>query len=237
MPYHIEAGTVPERFLITGDPDRATMFAQELLSGSMLLSRSRGFMVYSGVFKGVQVGIASHGIGGPSALIVVEELRQAGARTFIRVGTAGSLMDDLRVGDVIVVKGAGLTCGGGGLGLYYPHGLCPTPSPDPELTVLLLDRARSQGLRPRLSLAFSSDSFYAEDPEAAERLRSLGYHVVEMECAGLLSLANLRGLRAACALVVSNRVGKHERAEPERLKPSLVSAATAALDTLTLVKA
>lgn len=237
MPYHIEADSVPDRFLITGDPDRASLFASELLSDPKLISRSRGFMVYSGSFRDVRVGIASHGIGGPSALIVVEELRQAGARAFVRVGTAGSLVDGLDVGDVVVVKGAGLTCGGGGLGLYYPPNVCPTPSPDPELTMLLLDRARSQGLRPRLSLAFSSDSFYAEDEQLAERLRSLGYHVVEMECAGLLSLANIRGLRAACALVVSNRVGRPERSDPVKLRSSLLAAAAAALEALTLVKA
>ncbi len=237
MPFHIEAASAPERFLITGDPDRASMFAERLLSGPELISRSRGFLVYRGEFRGVPVGIASHGIGGPSALIVAEELRQIGARVFVRVGTAGSLTGELQVGDVVVLKGAGTTYGGAGLALYYPYGHCPPPSPDPELTLLLLEGARAHGLRARLALAFSSDSFYAEDPQTAEKLRSLGYQVVEMECAGLLSLANLRGLRAACALVVSNLIGDRTRANAEALRPSLLGVASAALEALISVKA
>ncbi|MGC9209788.1 MAG: phosphorylase [Acidilobus sp.] len=238
MPFHIEASSIPERVLLTGDPDRADVFASSLLRDPELLSRTRGFRVYKGYFDGVPVGIASHGIGGPSALIVLEELRMIGARIFIRVGTAGSLESSLRVGDVVIVKGAGMTCGGGGLALYLPYGMCPTTSPDPLLTTALYDKALELGLDPKLVLAFSSDSFYAEDADAyAKVLSSLGYKVIEMECGGLLALANIRGLKGACALVVSNEVGKtSSRPSPEALMPSLLNAARAALRALTSVK-
>jgi len=237
MPYHITASSIPERVLLTGDPDRAALFAESLLRQPELLSRSRGFMVYRGLFEGVPVGIVSHGIGGPSALIVAEELNMIGARELVRVGTAGSLMPDLRVGDIIVAKGAGLSCGGGGLSLYYPPGVCPVPSPDPELTLALLSKAVSEGLSPRLALVFSSDSFYAEDESFSGRLRSLGFSAVEMECGPLLSLANLRGLRASCMLVISNVVG-HAEPPPNQgvLRESLLAAAKVALKALVSLK-
>ncbi|MGC9071114.1 MAG: phosphorylase [Acidilobus sp.] len=238
MPFHIEASSIPERVLITGDPDRATLFANSLLRNAELLSRSRGFVVYRGDFNGVPVGIASHGIGGPSALIVLEELRMIGAKAFVRVGTAGSLSEAICVGDLVIVRGAGLTCGSGGLGLYMPYGQCPSPSPDPMLTVALYNKAKEFGLNPKIVLAFSSDSFYAEDAQtSAKALRSLGYDVVEMECGGLLSLANMRGLRGACALVVSNSVGKtSSRPSNETLKSPLIAAARAALEALTSIE-
>ncbi|EHC73085.1 Uridine phosphorylase [Salmonella enterica subsp. enterica serovar Montevideo str. S5-403] len=46
----------------------------------------------------------STGIGGPSTAIAIEELRQVGVNTLIRIGSCGALQDSLALGDVIIAS-------------------------------------------------------------------------------------------------------------------------------------
>lgn len=48
----------------------------------------------------------STGIGGPSTAIAIEELRQIGVTTLIRIGSCGALQDNLALGDVIIAHAA-----------------------------------------------------------------------------------------------------------------------------------
>ena len=231
MPYHIKAERAPEKVLVTGDPARVRWLSSQLLESPETLSESRGFPLVRGLYKGSEVAIAAHGIGGPSAAIVAEELRKIGARIVIRLGTAASLAEDLDVGDVVVASGAGSTPGGGATSLYY-QGVCPPASPDPLLAAELLGAARARLSKVFVGPVFSSDSFYAEDRALAERLRSLGFLAIEMECYTLFSLSWLRGFKSACILVVSNKAGSHEAADERLLNARMLEAARAALEVL-----
>ena len=231
MPYHIRASRSPERVLVTGDPTRVPWLSSQLLESPETLSESRGFPLVRGLYKGSEVAIAAHGIGGPSAAIVAEELHKIGASVVVRLGTAASLIEDLDVGDVVVASGAGSTPGGGATSLYY-QGLCPPASPDPLLAVELYKAAKARFPKALMGPVFSSDSFYAEDESLAKRLKSLGFLAIEMECYTLLSLSWLRGFRSACILVISNRAGSHETADERLLGLRMLEAARAALDVL-----
>ena len=231
MPYHIRAERAPARVLVTGDPARALWLSSELLESPETLSETRGFPLVRGTYRGSEMAIAAHGIGGPSAGIVAEELYSLGARAVVRLGTAASLSEDLKVGDVVVASGAGSTPGGGATSLYY-QGLCPPASPDPLLAARLYEAARARFPRALLGPVFSSDSFYAEDEGLSRRLRSLGFSAIEMECYTLLSLSWLRGFRSACVLVVSNRAGSREGADERLLSSRLLEAARLARDVL-----
>ncbi|MBQ4409581.1 MAG: uridine phosphorylase, partial [Firmicutes bacterium] len=48
------------------------------------------------------MGAWSTGIGGPSAEVVLEEVLGKGADTLIRVGTTGTIREDVAVGDIII---------------------------------------------------------------------------------------------------------------------------------------
>lgn len=210
-PLHIRAepSDVAERVLAVGDPGRAKLVAG-MLDGAELVSDHRGLLVYTGKWRGVEVTVATHGIGGPSSLIVFEELAALGARAIVRLGTCGSLREDVGLGDVIVAPGAGYACGGAGLS-GYSHQSCLPAAADPELTLRIFEELSKAlaggGQRLHLAPVVTSDSFYAEDDEFARRWSSLGAAAVEMECASLLSLSWMRGLRAACVLIVSDVVG------------------------------
>jgi 5'-methylthioadenosine phosphorylase len=203
-PVHIKApeGSIADMVIVVGDPDRAKLIS-EMLEDAKLVNEHRGFLVYTGKWKDVRVSIAVHGIGGPSAAIVFEELRMYGARTIVRLGSAGSLKHEVKIGDVVVVSGATYYCGGAGLSGYMQHG-CLASSPHPLLTSVIYDELLKAGIKPHLGPVVTSDSFYAEEENFARFWAERGAIAVEMECATLFSLAWMRGYAAAAVLVISD---------------------------------
>lgn len=74
--------------LICGDPGRVRHIAA-LCESRLPLASNREYTSYSAKIDGKRIIIMSHGIGGPSTAICVEELYMAGVRTIIRIGTCG----------------------------------------------------------------------------------------------------------------------------------------------------
>ena len=54
----------------------------------------------------VPVSCTSTGIGAPSTSIAVEELARVGATTFLRIGTCGTFLDHVQVGDMAIFDSA-----------------------------------------------------------------------------------------------------------------------------------
>jgi 5'-methylthioadenosine phosphorylase len=232
-PQHIAArpGDVAERVVVVGDPARVRMLAG-MLDGARLVNERRGFLVYTGSYRGIPVTVAVHGIGAPSAAIVFEELAALGARVMVRLGTCGGLVEELDIGDFVVATGAGYNPGGA-MGQYYGS-VCPPAAADPEVALVLYREASRRG-RAVLAPVYSSDAFYAEDPGMARRLASLGFKAIEMEAAMLYALSQLRGFRAGALLVVSDNLvvpGKERLHHHEELEPQVRRAAEAVLEAL-----
>jgi 5'-methylthioadenosine phosphorylase len=207
-PQHIKAkpGDVGQKVVIAGDPARVTQLST-LLKRPRLVNENRGFLTYTGEYEGEELTVACHGIGAPSAAIVVEELIMLGAKAIVRLGSCGGLLRPMRVGDLVIATGAGYA--GGTLDAYFGRKI--KPRPDEELTALLVDSAKKQGVKYYAGQVFSSDAFYAEDPDALGRMVRKGYIAIEMECATLFGLGALRKVKTASVLMVNDNA---VRAEP-----------------------
>ena len=96
---------IAERVVLCGDPARVDRIASQL-EQCEVLGQNREFRLINGSYQGLPITVCSTGIGGASAIIALEELVQAGARSLIRVGSAGALQHDIGLGDLIVVEGA-----------------------------------------------------------------------------------------------------------------------------------
>ncbi|ACP56500.1 purine-nucleoside phosphorylase [Saccharolobus islandicus] len=233
-PVHILAkkGEVAERVLIAGDPGRVRLLSS-LLESPRLVNENRGFLVYTGKYNGETVSIATHGIGGPSIAIVLEELAMLGAKVFIRYGTTGALVPYINLGEYIIVTGASYNQGG----LFYQYlrdNVCVASTPDFELTNKLLTSFSKKGLKYYVGNVFSSDAFYAEDEEFVKRWSSRGNIAVEMECATLFMLSKIKGWKSATVLVVSDNLAKGGVwISKEDLEKSVMEGARAVLDSLT----
>ncbi|MEA1926380.1 MAG: hypothetical protein U9M90_04055 [Patescibacteria group bacterium] len=61
------------------------------------VKKPREFVTYKGDIEGRNVCVTSTGIRCPSAAIVVEELANCGVKTFIRVGTTGTIQAEIKL--------------------------------------------------------------------------------------------------------------------------------------------
>ena len=91
--------------LLPGDPLRVDRIVN-FLDNPEHLGQNREFRAARGWYQGVEILVLSTGIGGPSTAIAIEELRQIGITTLIRIGSCGALQDNLELGDVIIAHAA-----------------------------------------------------------------------------------------------------------------------------------
>ncbi|MEM1975667.1 MAG: hypothetical protein QW074_06245, partial [Candidatus Caldarchaeum sp.] len=77
---------------------------------------------------------------------------------------------------------------------------------------------------------FSSDAFYAEDPNFVAKWSGLGYIAVEMECATLFGLGMLRKFKTGSALLISDNLAEMTpMVDAEQLKTYVEKAGRATL--------
>lgn len=91
---HVSTAEVANRILVVGDQSRAARIAELFDAGTReTYTSERGYITYTGVFRGARVTVCAHLIGYPNLDIVVRELRVAcrGPMAVIRLGTCGGL--------------------------------------------------------------------------------------------------------------------------------------------------
>jgi len=198
MPVHIHpTAPLAPRALLPGDPGRALAMAQLVLSEPRMFNHNRGLWGYSGTAAdGELLTIQSTGIGGPSAAIVLEELCDLGLECAIRVGTCGALDEDLGLGDLIVADAALATDG-----TSRALGAGERVQADAALVQSLRTAA---GNTARVGTVATVDLFYDRGRSRAREPRSSRAIAVEMEAATVLRVGELRGLRTACLLAVTD---------------------------------
>ena len=197
-PIHLRPATeLAERVLLPGDPHRALHVAQQLLERPLMFNHHRGLWGYTGRARdGAPLTIQATGMGGPSAAIVVEELIDLGARTLIRIGTCGALVDGLGLGTLLPVEAA-LAADGTSRALGA-NGRVPA---EPAIIEALFEATGREPVT-----AVSTDLFYDAREHTVETWRSQGASVVEMEAAAVMQVALGRGARAGCLLAVTDMV-------------------------------
>ncbi len=199
-----------ERVLLPGDPGRALLLAQALLSEPKMFNHNRGLWGYTGTAAdGALLTVQSTGMGGPSAAIVITELTELGARTLVRVGTCGALAPELSLGELLIA--AEVIAADGTSHALGASGRIPG---DGELVAALADAGGA-----RRATVVSTDLFYDDRDGLEQGWRASAAHAVEMETATLYALAARHGLRAASLLLVSDLLHPvRTRIEPEALR-------------------
>lgn len=213
--YHI--GLTPsqgaEYAILTGDPGRVESIARRLDEAAFVAS-NREYTSWAGTLDGERVLVVSHGIGGPSTAICVEELARCGVRTLIRVGTCGGMALSVKGGDLVIANAA---IRQEGTSREYLPLAFPAVS-DFAVTAALADAAAAlcgtAGERTaHVGVVQCKDSFYGqhspEDSPVSYELKNqwqawlrAGCLASEMESAALYAVAAARGLRAGCVLHV-----------------------------------
>lgn len=182
--------------VMPGDPDRAARIAA-YLDDPRELGFHREYRSFTGRWKDVEVLVISTGMGGPSTAIAVEELAHLGVRTMVRVGSCGALQTRVGLGELILAQAA--VRDEGTSRAYIPPEY-PAVA-DRDLLEACLRSARTRGAAVHVGLVRSHDSFYIDRQEEINRCWSQrGLLGSDMETAALLTVARLRGVRAASVL-------------------------------------
>ena len=182
-----------------------------------------------GAIGEVPVVVARLGVGAPIAAIVMEEAIARGVRTVLVVGSAGSLHPGLAVGDSVIVTGAEREDGTSHH--YLPAGALVEA--DGDLSARLGSAATGRGLTPAEGRAWTIDAPYRETAAGISRHREAGVLVVEMEAAAIFAVAQVRQVRAALLVAISDELsGPRWRwgFGEARYLDTLVAAADAAMD-------
>jgi len=191
--YHLEVkeGDVAKSVLIPGDPQRVERISS-LWDSAKEVAMHRQFVTHTGKYKGAEISACSTGIGGPGTAIVIEELANVGADTFLRVGSCATLKEDIEIGDLIISTAAVRL---DGTSKQYVRPEYPA-SASYEVVLAFVEAAETLGLTYHLGISASTDS-----------LTRANVANFEMEAATLFTLGNIFGFRtgAACA-VYANRV-------------------------------
>lgn len=194
---------VAEKVIVAGDPARVEQLST-MLRDPVLVNSNRGLLTFTGHYDETRITAATHGIGAPSAAIVIEELHMLGARTIVRLGSFGSFVKEVRTGHLAVPTAAAYMPGGT-VGAYISNKQVPAV-PSREVLNSILDTAREEGANVAVGPIISSDSFYTEDTEFIKKWASLGMIGVEMECATLFIIGQLRGFKTGALLVASDNL-------------------------------
>ncbi|MFC8436132.1 nucleoside phosphorylase [Streptomyces sp. NPDC057253] len=187
---------LPPHAVVVGDPARAAAVAA-LLDGAVEVSYHREYRVFSGSWKGVPVTVASHGVGGPGAILLFQELADAGVRTLLRFGTAGAMKPGIGDGDLVIAEAAVRDDG-------VTQQLLPPEYPAvaaPEAVLALQRAARETGAPHHRGIVWTRAAF---QPGLLPLFSydGAGLAAIEMELSALLVTASLRGLVAGGVLVV-----------------------------------
>lgn len=188
--------------LMPGDPLRSKMIAETFFENPVLVNNVRGVQGYTGYYKGHKISVMASGMGIPSISIYSHELfRFFGVENIIRVGTAGSLDEKIRLRDIVAGEKAYTDSA---VVFQFGEDFLPVP----ECSRELLDAARSSaeelGIGLKTGTFYTTDLFYNPDAEANRKWSEKGCSVVEMEAAGLYINATRLGKKALAVCTVSD---------------------------------
>ncbi len=230
MTFHIGAkpGDIAETVLLPGDPYRARWAAQTYLKDAVLVNEVRGMLGYTGTWKGHRVTIHGSGMGMPSLSIYANELiRDYGAQTLIRIGSAGALQENIKVRDVVLAM---TTSTAGSPSRTIFRELSFAPCADFGLLSAAHEAAQSLGVPIHVGGIFSSDTFYDERPDLGAELTRHGTLCVEMEAAELYTLAARYGRRALAVLTISDHIVTGEALPADQREKSFGAMVEVALE-------
>lgn len=211
MSVHIEAkaGDIAETILLPGDPLRAKWIATTFFENPILFNNVRGMLGYTGTYKGKRISVMGTGMGVPSISIYAHELiTDYGVKNLIRVGSAGSYQKHVKLRDIVIAMAASSTSG---VNRQRFKGADFAPTADFGLLQKAVNAAQTKAIPIKAGNVLTSDEFYADEFESYKKWSDFGILCVEMETAGLYTIAAKHQVNALTLLTISDSLVTGER--------------------------
>lgn len=196
-----EYGQIAKTVLMPGDPLRAKFIAETYLENPICYNEVRGMLGFTGTYKGKEISVQGSGMGMPSIGIYSHELYNVyGVENIFRIGTAGSIADNINLREIIIGQSAS-TNSNYASQYRLPGTYAPTASY--KLLKAAVDAADKLGSAYHVGNILSSDTFY-DDASSLADWQKMGVLAIEMEAAALYMNAARAGKNALCILTVSD---------------------------------
>ncbi len=203
---HIDAepGDFAETVLMPGDPLRAEYIASTYLEGARKVCDVRNMWGFTGQYKGKALSVMAHGMGIPSASIYCSELiTEYGVKRIIRVGSCGTVNPSVKLWDIIIAMGASTNSGVNRM-RFGGYDLAALASF--ELLSRAVSVAEEKGVSFHVGNIFSEDLFYTPDSGIFDLMEKYNILGVEMEAAGIYTLAAEHRIEALAICTVSDDI-------------------------------
>lgn len=202
-PHINQTAKIAKTVLMPGDPLRAKYIAETFLDEVEQFNDVRGMLGFTGKYQGRELSIMGSGMGMPSIGIYSYELfKFYGVENIIRIGSAGSYTDDLRIYDVFLVEDAYSRSSFAQVQSNNNNSIIEASS---ELNNQIKEYAEKLGVNLKTGRIHSSDVFYNEDSQDFLKVsEKYGCQCVEMEAFALFSNAKVLNKKAACLVTISD---------------------------------
>ena len=225
-----EKGQIAKTVLMPGDPLRAKFIAETFLENPVQFNTVRNMFGYTGTYNGKTISVMGSGMGMPSIGIYSYELySQYGVENIIRIGSAGSYHEDLKVYDVVLGSHA-----------YSESSFAKVQSgydkdvtyPSEELNAKLIAAAKKLNIPMHECGIHSSDVFYREGSTDYIKgiIEDKKCLCCEMESFALFHNAKVLGKNAACLITISDSFVTHEETTAEERQNSFTNMMKIALE-------
>ena len=233
MSVHIAAknGEIADTVLLPGDPKRAKWIAENFLENAVCYTDIRGMLGFTGTYKGKRISVQGTGMGIPSMSIYITELmKDYGVKTLIRVGSAGSYQEDVKIRDIVVALS---TSTDSNINNRRFKGASFAPTVNFDLLSKVLKTAEEKNIKIKAGNILTSDEFYNDDPSYFKKWAEFGVLAVEMETAALYTLASKYKAKALSILTISDSLVSPEITSSEEREKTFNEMIELALETAT----
>ena len=194
-------GEIAKTVLMPGDPLRAKFIAENYLDNVKCYNTIRNMLGFTGECKGRKISVQGSGMGMPSIGIYSYELYNFyDVDNIVRIGSAGAIVDDINLRDIIIGQGA---CTNSNYASQYNLPGTYAPIASYNLLSQAVEIANKKDIPVRVGNILSSDLFY-DDANSLTDWAKMGVLAVEMEAAALYMNAARAGKNALCILTISD---------------------------------
>lgn len=195
----VKPGSLAPSALIPGPKERSQMILAALDNPRKNFS-FLDYEMHTGTHDGKKVTVGNGGRYAPDTAMTTEILCAGGVESLFRIGSCGSLQEDIRIGDLLIVTGA--LRGEGTTSYYVPRNFSTLSHP--EITRALTEAAKSLKVRYHLGRVFTTDALFQETPDLIEELEQQKVSGIDMVTSAFLTVAQVRHKKAGAILAVSD---------------------------------
>lgn len=232
MSIHIEAKKedISKKVLVCGDPLRCKFIAEKYLKDYKCINKIRNMLGYTGYYKNELITVMSHGMGNPSMGIYSYELfNDYDVDVIIRIGTAGSYSEDIKVNDIVLATESYSDS----IYNYNSDGDKSNINKSSEsVDNIIINESKKHNIDLKSIKVYSSDVFYTKEDISNTMKEQYNCDAVEMETFALFKNANIFNKKASCLLTISDSFVSNDILTKEQREKGLSKMIELALDSI-----